>query len=69
MDIERTQNVSPILSAERIAAQQEVAALKLSNDVAKSQGQASVQLIQAAVGAATPSQPSASVGNNVNIKV
>jgi hypothetical protein len=69
MDIERTQNVSPILSAERIAAQQEVAALKLSNDVAKAQGQASVQLIQAAVGAATPSQPSASIGNNINVKV
>lgn len=69
MDIERTQNVSPILSAERIAAQQNVAAVKLSNDAAKAQGQASIQLIQAAVGAATPAQPSASVGNNVNIKV
>jgi hypothetical protein len=69
MDIERTQQVSPILSAQRIAAQQEIAALKLSNDISKSQGQASIQLIQAAVGAATPSQPSASIGNNVNIKV
>ena len=39
------------------------------NDAAKAQGQASIQLIQAAVGAATPAQPSASVGNNVNIKV
>lgn len=68
MDIERTQNVSPVLSAQRIAAQQQIAAVKLSNDVAKAQGQASVQLIQAAVGAATPSQPSTSVGNNVNIK-
>jgi hypothetical protein len=69
MDIERTQQVSPKLSAERIAAQQEIAALKLSNDITKAQGQASIQLIQAAVGAATPSQPSASIGNNVNIKV
>jgi len=69
MDIERTQQVSPKLSAERIAAQQEIAALKLSNDISKAQGQASIQLIQAAVGAATPSQPSASIGNNVNIKV
>lgn len=69
MDIERTQQVSPRLSAERIAAQQEIAALKLSNDISKAQGQASIQLIQAAVGAATPSQPSASIGNNINIKV
>lgn len=69
MDIERTQQVSPRLSAERIAAQQQVAALKLTNDISKAQGQASIQLIQAAVGAATPSQPSANVGNNVNIKV
>jgi hypothetical protein len=69
VDIERTQQVSPKLSAERIAAQQEIAALKLSNDITKAQGQASIQLIQAAVGAATPSQPSASIGNNVNIKV
>jgi hypothetical protein len=69
MDIERTQQVSPVLSAQRIAAQQELAALKLSNDISKAQGQASIQLIQAAVGAATPSQPSASIGNNVNIKV
>lgn len=69
MDIERTQSVSPILSSERIAAQQNIAALKLSNDAIKAQGQASIQLIQAAVGAATPSQPSANVGNNVNIKV
>ncbi|MCX4192331.1 hypothetical protein [Methylophaga sp. OBS1] len=69
MDIERTQNVSPILSAERIAAQQNIAAIKLSNDAIKAQGQASVQLIQAAVGAATPAQPSANLGNNVNIKV
>ena len=69
MDIERTQNVSPILSAERIAAQQNIAAIKLSNDAIKAQGQASIQLIQAAVGAATPAQPSAILGNNVNIKV
>jgi hypothetical protein len=68
MDIERTQSVSPILSAERIAAEQNVAAIKLSNDVAKAEGQASIQLIQAAVGAATPSQPSASIGNNFNEK-
>ncbi len=69
MDIERTQSVSPILSAERIAAQQNIAAVKLSNDAMKAQGQASIQLIQAAVGAATPAQPSANLGNNVNIKV
>ncbi|MTI63501.1 hypothetical protein [Methylophaga sp.] len=69
MDIERTQNVSPILSAERIAAQHDIAAIKLSNDAVKAQGQASIQLIQAAVGAATPAQPSASIGNNLNIKV
>lgn len=69
MDIERTQQVSPKLSAERIAAQQDIAALKLSNDISKAQGQASIQLIQAAVGAATPSQPSASIGNTINVKV
>jgi len=69
MDIQITQNVSPILSAERIAAQQNIAAIKLSNDAIKAQGQASIQLIQAAVGAATPAQPSANLGNNVNIKV
>jgi hypothetical protein len=69
MDIERTQSVSPVLSSERIAAQHNIAALKLSNDIIKAQGQASIQLIQAAVGAATPTQPSANLGNNVNIKV
>lgn len=69
MDIERTQSVSPILSSQRIAAQQDIAAIKLSNDAIKAQGQASIQLIQAAVGSATPAQPSANLGNNVNIKV
>lgn len=69
MDIERTQSVSPVLSSERIAAQHNIAAIKLSNDISKAQGQAGIQLIQAAVGAATPAQPSANLGNNINIKV
>jgi hypothetical protein len=69
MDIGSIQNLSLALSSQRISAQQEVAAVKLSNDALKAQGQASIQLIQAAVGAATPSQPSASIGNNLNIKV
>jgi hypothetical protein len=65
MDISRTQQVSPILSAQRIANDQQVATLKLSQDQIKQQGQSALQLIQSV----PQSLPTGNVGQNINIKV
>jgi hypothetical protein len=65
MDISRTQQVSPILSAQRIANDQQIATLKLSQDQIKQQGQSALQLIQSVP---QPS-PTGNVGQNINIKV
>jgi len=63
MNIDRTIQVSPILSAQRTAAQHEIALLKITNDQIKTDGQAALQLIQ--------SLPSANgnVGNTINVLV
>jgi len=65
MDISRTQQVSPILSAQRIANDQQVATLKLSQDQIKQQGQSALQVIQSI----PQSPPTGNVGQNINIKV
>jgi hypothetical protein len=65
MDISRTQQVSPILSAQRIANDHQVAALKLNQDQIKQQGQSALQLIQAV----PQPTPSGNIGQNINIKV
>jgi hypothetical protein len=63
MDINRTQQVSPILSAQRTAQAHEVAALKLTKDQIEAQGQSALQLIQS-----VPA-PQGNSGHNINIKV
>jgi len=63
MDISRTQQVSPILSAQRIANEQQIATLKLNQDQIKQQGQSALQLIQSVP------QAQGNIGQNINIKV
>jgi len=61
--IERTIQVSPILSAQRTAAQLETKVVKLANDQIKADGQAALQLIQSVP------QASGSIGSNINLSV
>jgi hypothetical protein len=63
VDINRTQQVSPILSAQRTANNQAIATLKLANEQIEAEGQAALKLIQA-----TP-QASGRVGNILNVSV
>ena len=63
MDINRTAQVSPTLSAQRIANEHLAATLKLVNDQLKANGEAAVQLIQSVP------QASGSAGNNINVSV
>ncbi len=63
MNIGSLSQLSTSLSNQRIAAQAEVAVVKLTNDNIKAQGQAAIQLIQSVP------QPQGNVGNNINIKV
>jgi hypothetical protein len=63
MDISRTQQVSPILSAQRIAQTQEVTTVKLANEHIKLEGLSALQLIQS-----VPA-PQGNVGQNINIAV
>ncbi len=63
MDINRTQQVSPILSAQRTANAQITATLKLANDQIKAEGQSALQLIQSVP------QASGSIGNLLNVSV
>lgn len=63
MDINRTAQVSPVLSAQRTAHQQQIATLKLANDQSKAQGQSALKLIQSIP------QATGNIGNNINILV
>jgi len=63
MNIERSIQVSPILSAQRTAAQLETTLIKLANDQMKADGQAALQLIQSLP------QVTANVGNTINTSV
>ena len=62
MDIERTAQVSPVLSAQRTANTHAMKAVKMTNEAVEAEGQAALMLIQ--------SVPSADgmVGNSVNVK-
>lgn len=63
MDINRTQQVSPILSAQRTANAQLVATLKLANEQIKAEGQSALALIQSVP------QANGRVGNFLNVVV
>ena len=63
MNIERTIQVSPILSAQRTAAQLETTLVKLANDQIKTDGQAVMQLIQSVPKA------TGNIGNTINVSV
>lgn len=61
MNIERTAQVSPYLSAQRTSAQLDVAVTKLANNNIEAQGQAALQLIQSATKA------QGRLGNNIDL--
>jgi len=61
VDINRTQQVSPILSAQRTANAHLAATLRLANDQIKANGEAAVKLIQSVP------QASGNVGNLLNV--
>jgi len=63
MDINRTAQISPYLSAQRTASELNVAILKLGNDQIKANGEAALQLIQSLP------QPVGNVGITINIAV
>jgi hypothetical protein len=63
MDINRTAQISPYLSAQRTASELNVAILKLGNDQIKANGEAALQLIQSLP------QAVGNVGNTINIAV
>lgn len=63
MNIERSAQVSPYLSAQRTAAQLDIAVAKLTNKNIEAQGQAALQLIQSIP------QPQGNIGNNINVSV
>ncbi len=63
MNIERTAQVSPFLSAQSTAAELETKTLKMANDQMKAEGQAALQLIQSVP------QATGNIGNNINIAV
>jgi hypothetical protein len=63
MNIDRTIQVSPALSAQSTAAQLETKTLKMANDQIKAEGQAALQLIQSVP------QATGNIGNNINIAV
>ena len=63
MNIDRTIQVSPVLSAQSTAAQLETKTLKMANDQIKAEGQAALQLIQSVP------QATGNIGNNINIAV
>lgn len=63
MNIERTIQVSPILSAQRTAAQLETKLVKLANDQIKADGQATLQLIQSVP------QATGNIGKTINVSV
>lgn len=63
VDINRTQQVSPILSAQQTANDLSTATLKLANDQIEAEGQAALKLI-----AAVP-QANGRVGNLLNVSV
>lgn len=62
MDIERTTQVSPILSAQRTANAVEMKTVKMANDNIELEGQAALMLIES-----VPAANGAS-GNNINVK-
>ncbi len=63
MNIERTIQVSPILSAQRTAAELGTKLVKMTNDQIKADGQAALQLIESLP------QVTASTGKTINISV
>ena len=63
MDINRTIQVSPILSAQRTANEHLTATLKLANDQIKAEGQLALTLIQSVA------QTNGRVGNILNVSV
>lgn len=63
MDINRTQQVSPILSAQRTANNHSTATLKLANEQIEAEGQAALKLIDSIP------QANGQVGNLLNVVV
>lgn len=63
MDINRTQQVSPILSAQRTANDHSTATLKLANEQIEAEGQAALKLIESIP------QANGQVGNLLNVVV
>jgi len=63
VDINRTQQVSPILSAQRTASEHSTAVLKLANEQIEAEGQAALKLI------ASVPQANGRVGNLLNVSV
>jgi hypothetical protein len=63
VDINRTQQVSPILSAQRTANNHITATLKLANEQIEAEGQAALKLIHAIP------QANGRVGNFLNVSV
>lgn len=61
MNIERTIQVSPQLSAQRTATQIQTKTMKMANDQIKAEGQAALQLIQSVP------QATGNIGNNINV--
>ncbi len=61
MNIERTIQVSPQLSAQRTAAEVGTKVMKMANDQVKAEGQAALQLIQSVP------QATGNIGNNINV--
>jgi len=63
VDINRTQQVSPMLSAQRTANDHSTAVLKLANEQIEAEGQAALTLIEALP------QANSRVGNILNVSV
>lgn len=63
MNIDRTSQVSPILSAQKTASELSVATVKLANDQIEAQGAAALALIQAVP------QADSRIGSNINVSV
>lgn len=63
MDINKTAQLSTLLSAQHTASELNVAILKLGNDQIKAEGAAALQLIQSLP------QPIGNIGNVINIAV
>lgn len=63
MDIDRTINVSPTLSAQRTASDHATAVVKLANQQIEAQGAAILELVQSIP------QADGRIGTNINVRV